>query len=187
LTNNDLIEAGVDEPRIASAWLKAKVRLETAKRRRTCRICGGFIKAGEECVVSEDQGLVSLYDAFWSMKVSAHKSCYERMTMVRGLKETSPYRKRRYCPVCGLWFEIFNGEENEDTWSQKSNSSVRCPFCHSLLRLKPRKLRSAPRISVDLGDFKVVPVKGRQLTLDDFAGRLVWVKRGDKFELFEVG
>ena len=65
--------------RAREAWMKASVRTETAKRRRTCRICGKPIRKGEECVVSEDWSLVSLYEAFWSMKVSAHKSCYRSL------------------------------------------------------------------------------------------------------------
>ena len=185
MTNNDLIEAGVDEPRIASAWLKAKVKLETARRRKICRICGKPIHKGEECVVSEDQGLVSLYEAFWSLKVAAHKRCYEKLTLPRGLEETSPYRKRRFCPICGKWFEIFNGEESEDAWPQKSDNAIRCPYCHSLLRLKPRRLQTAPRVSADLGDLRILPARG-QLTLDDFTGRLVIVKRGEKVELYKI-
>ena len=61
------------------AWMNAEVRVEVAKRRRTCRICGEAIKKGEECVVSEDRHLISFYGAFWSMKVSAHQECYEKL------------------------------------------------------------------------------------------------------------
>ena len=186
-TNADLLEAGVDEPRIASAWLKAKVKVEEARSSRaTCRICGKRIKKGEKVVVSDSFSLRSLYGGFWSRRLYAHLECYERMTMVRGLEETSPYRRRRYCPVCGKWYEIFNGEE--DTWPKKLDNAARCPFCHSLLRLKPRKLPNAPRISADLGDLKVVPATGRQLSLDDFLFRkLVWVRKRDgNFELYKI-
>jgi len=60
-------------------WKNANVQVEVAKRRRTCRICGKPIHKGEECVVSEDWNLVSFYEAFWSMRVSAHPSCYENL------------------------------------------------------------------------------------------------------------
>jgi len=60
-------------------WKSANVRVEVAKRKRVCRICGRPINRGEKCVVSEDWSLVSFYEAFWSMKVSAHSSCYESL------------------------------------------------------------------------------------------------------------
>jgi len=166
--------------------MKAKVEVEEARSSRvTCRICGKRIKKGEKVIVSDSFSLRSLYGVFWSRRLYAHLKCYEELVLPKGLPAGSTYRQLKYCPVCQKWFSRFNGEE--DTWSQKSDNATRCPFCHSLLRLRPRKLRSAPRISIDLGDLKVVPVKGRQLTLDDFTGRLVWVKRGDKLELYEVG
>jgi len=59
-TNADLIEEGVSEERIISAWLKAKVKIEKCRRRRICRICGQPIRKGEECVTSEDDSLVML-------------------------------------------------------------------------------------------------------------------------------
>jgi len=61
------------------AWRNAKIGVEVAKRRRTCRICGRTIKPGEQCVVSDDTHLLTLYNAFWSMKVSAHTECYESL------------------------------------------------------------------------------------------------------------
>ena len=186
-TNADLIEEGVLEERIISTWLKAKVWVEECKRRTLCRICGQPIEKGRSRVVSDDWRLISLYSAFWSDKIYAHKECYEKLTLPRGLSDRSFYRKRRYCPRCDTWVEIYNGANGNETWPRKSDNNTRCPFCGTLLRLKPRRLPNAPRVIADLKDLKVVPVKGRQLTLDDFTGRLVWVKRGDKLELYEVG
>jgi len=186
-TNADLIEEGVSEERIAASWLGARVRLEECKRRTLCRICGQPIEKGRLRVVSDDWRLISLYSAFWSDKIYAHKECYEKLTLPRGLSERSFYRKRRYCPRCDTWVEIYDGADGDETWPRKSDNNTRCPFCGTLLRLKPRRLQTAPRVAAELGDFKIRRVKDRQLTLDDFAGRLVWVKRGDKLELYEVG
>jgi len=187
VTNADLIAAGVSEERIISAWLKAKVMLETARRKRTCRICGEAISKGEECVSSEDDGLVSLYTAFWSLRVYAHKKCYEELTLPKGLPERSHYRRKRYCPRCDAWFDIYNGD-NDDAWPRKLENYTRCPHCGGPLRLKPRRLATAPRVAVNLGDIKLVPVEEGQLTLDDFSrSSLIIVRRGDgKIELYKA-
>ena len=184
-TMQDLIEEGVSEARIITAWLKAEVKLEIAKRKKICRICGKPIHKGEECVVSGDDDLVSLYGAFWSLKVHAHKACYEKLTLPRGLSDRSFYRKRRYCPRCEVWVEIYDGANGDETWPRKSDNNTRCPFCGFPLRLRPRRLPNAPRISADLGDLRILPARG-QLTLDDFAGKLVIVKRGERFELYKI-
>ena len=187
-TNADLIEEGVSEERIISAWLKARVRLEAAKRKRVCRICGGVIESGEECVTSEDDGLVGLYGSFWSLQVSAHRTCYERLVFVKGLPERSFYRNARYCPRCQEWYPIFNGEDDNNTWPKRVENYARCPECSAPLRLKPRRLATAPRITANIGDIKLIPVEGGQLTLDAFSrGSLIIVRRGDgRIELYRA-
>jgi len=182
-TMRDLLESGVPRERIEEAWIRAKVRLEKAMRNGgVCRICGEEIARGEEVVVSEDRDLVGLYGAFWSLKVRAHRKCYEGLVLPRGLSEKSNYRLYRYCPRCGSWIQIYDG--SDDHWPGRDNP-LQCPNCGKQLRSRPRDAErfKAPRIIADIR-LKMIPMKG-QLTLEPFiTGSRIIVRRGGEEEIY---
>jgi len=79
-TTHDLLESGVPLERIQAAWTRASVRRERAKRSGgICRLCGEKILRGEDVVISNEEELVILYSAFWSLSVRAHLRCYEEL------------------------------------------------------------------------------------------------------------
>ena len=178
----DLLDSGISIEKVREAWSKSKVKVETARNSRAiCRICGKVIMRGQERVTSEDPRLVDLYGAFWSLKVYAHRTCYERFINPPGLPTTrSQYRRTLYCAKCGTWWplkDLLNGDEK---FPKREPDLLRCPFCSGVLRTRAHHSRrwDFPRIKADL-EVQVEPFEG-QRSLDEFLGdvSIITIKSG---------
>ena len=188
----DLLDSGVPIEEVREAWSKSKVKVETARNSRAiCRICGKPIMKGQERVTSEDPRLVDLYGAFWSLRVFAHKSCYERLIHPPGLPDTrSQYRRMFYCARCRTWWplkELLNGDED---FPKRDPDLLRCPFCSGVLRSRPHHSCRwrFPRIEAGDLDIKVEPFQG-QRKLDEFLegdASVITVKSGGEVRRYVV-
>ena len=186
----DLLDDGVSIEKVREAWSKAKVEVEVAQNSRsTCRICGKPIRKGEERVVSDDPKLVDLYDAFWSLKVYAHKRCYERLVHPPGLPDTrSQYRRMFYCARCRTWWPLKDLLNGDEAFPKRDPDLLRCPFCSGVLRSRAHRSRKweYPRIEADL-DVKVEPFQG-QRKLDEFLEdvHIITIKSGGEVRRYVV-
>ena len=183
-TNEDLVESGLTLELIRQRWKSAEVQVEEAKSNRaTCRICGKRLRKGEKVIASDDVSLRSLYNAFWSERLYAHLECYEKLIAGEferenngeNLREKSPFNRAYLCDNCG--------------WIPKALAlGGRCPFCGHLVRTIPRRKQflDLTRIEPKFQVKSIRRVVCGQLTLDDFDGRIVWVRRGDRIELYRV-
>jgi len=187
----DLLDDGVSIEFIRKAWSQAKVEVEVAQNSRsTCRICGRPIKKGEERIVSEDSKLIDLYSAFWSLKVYAHRTCYERFIHPPGLPTTrSQYRRSVYCTKCGTWWplkELLNGDER---FPKRDPDLLRCPFCSGVLRSRPHHSHrwKFPRVKADFS-IQVELLEEGQRRLDEFLGgvSIITVRSGGEVRRYIV-
>ena len=187
----DLLDSGVPIEKVREAWSKSKVEVETARNSRSvCRICGRPIKRGEERIVSEDSKLIDLYGAFWSLKVYAHRTCYERFIHPPGLPTTrSQYRRTLYCAKCGTWWplkELLNGDED---LPRRDPDLLRCPFCSGVLRSRPHHSHrwNFPRVEADF-DINIEVFEG-QRKLDELLdgdASVITVKSGGEVRRYVV-
>ena len=187
----DLLDNGISIEKVREAWSKSNVEVEVAGNSRSvCRICGKPIKKGEERVVSEDSRLIDLYGAFWSLKVYAHKRCYERFIHPPGLPKTrSQYRRTLYCARCGTWWplkELLNGDER---FPKREPNLLRCPFCSGVLRSRAHHSHrwNFPRVEADF-DINIEVFEG-QRKLDEFLegdASVIIVKSGGEVRRYVV-
>ena len=167
----DLLDKGLSIEFVRKAWSESEVRIEVAQNSRsTCRICGKPIRKGEERVVSDDPKLVDLYGAFWSLKVYAHKHCYERFIHPPGLpKARSQYKRMFYCARCRTWWPLKDLLNGDEMFPKRDPGLLRCPFCSGVLRSRAHRSHKweFPRIEAGDLDIKVEPFQG-QRKLDEF-------------------
>ena len=192
-TLKDLLDEGFSIESVRKAWSEARVEVEVAQNSRaTCRICGRPIRKGEERVVSEDHKLIDLYGAFWSLKVYAHRTCYERFIHPPGLPTTrSQYRRTLYCAKCGTWWPLkdlldVNGDEK---FPKREPDLLRCPFCSGVLRTRAHHSHrwDFPRIEADF-DVSIEVYRG-QRKLDEFLegdASVITVKSGGEVRRYVV-
>ena len=186
----DLLDEGVSIESIRKIWSEAAVKVEVAQNTRArCRICGRPIKRGEERIISEDSKLVDLYGAFWSLKVYAHKSCYERLIHPPGLpKVRSQYRRMFYCARCRTWWPLKDLLNGDEMFPKRDPDLLRCPFCSGVLRTRSHHSHrwQFPRVEADL-DVKVEPFEG-QRSLDEFLGdaSIITIKSGREVRRYIV-
>ena len=187
----DLIEQGVSIEEIREAWSSSEVEVETARNSRAiCRICGRRIERGEERIKSEDHKLIDLYGAFWSLKVYAHKRCYERLVHPPGLPDTrSQYRRMFYCARCRTWWPLKDLLNGDEMFPKRDPDLLRCPFCSGVLRTRAHHSHrwDFPRIEADF-DVSIEVYRG-QRKLDEFLegdASVITVKSGGEVRRYVV-
>ena len=187
----DLLDEGVSIESIRKIWSESEVKTEVAQNSRsTCRICGRPIKKGEERVVSEDPKLIDLYGSFWSLKVYAHRTCYERFIHPPGLPTTrSQYLRRFYCARCRTWWPLKDLLNGDEMFPKREPSLLRCPFCSGVLRSRAYRSHqwNFPRVEADF-DISIEELRG-QRKLDEFLEEdvsVITVKSGGEVRRYVV-
>ena len=142
-----------------------------------------MLRKGEKVIASNDVSLRSLYNAFWSEKLYAHLECYEKLIAGEferendgeNLREKSRFNRAYLCANCG--------------WIPKALAlGGRCPYCGHPVRTIPRRKQflDITRIEPKFQVKSIRRVVRGQLTLDDFDGQIVWVRRGDRIEPYKI-
>ena len=187
----DLLDEGISIEEVRESWSKAQIKVEIARNSRSiCRICGKPIRKGQERVTSEDPRLVDLYGAFWSLKVYAHRTCYERFIHPPGLPTTrSQYRRMFFCARCRVWWRLRDLLNGDETFPKREPGLLRCPICSGILRTRSHHSHhwNFPRVEADL-DVEVEPFEG-QRKLDEFLegdASVITVKSGGEVRRYVV-
>jgi len=183
-SNKSIAENDITLEQVREKWKSAEIQVEEAvSNRATCRICGKMLRKGEKVIASNDISLRSLYNAFWSEKLYAHLECYEKLIAGEferendgeNLREKSRFNRAYLCANCG--------------WIPKALAlGGRCPYCGHPVRTIPRRKQflDITRIEPKFQVKSIRRVVRGQLTLDDFDGQIVWVRGGDRIELYKI-